>query len=176
MKMGELENLRAEIKCLQREIEELSIDEVTGIAGRRLLDRELTQQFVRSKRFGRDVGVLMIDIDHFKRFNDEYGHAIGDTVLRDVAQAVALQVRESDTVGRYGGEELVVCVDAAKDVEKFAERLRQVVEALPYGVTISIGCAVSRSCDRTAEDTLNRADGALYHAKRAGRNRVGVAL
>ncbi|KKN46324.1 hypothetical protein LCGC14_0674410 [marine sediment metagenome] len=172
--MGELESLRAEVKCLQREIEELSIDEVTGIAGRRALDRELIQQFARGRRSGRDVGVLMIDIDHFKRFNDEYGHAVGDTVLRDVAQAIALQVRESDTVGRYGGEELVVCIDATKDIEKFAERLRQRVEALPYGVTISIGCAVSRGCDREAGDTLNRADKALYRAKRAGRNRVAL--
>lgn len=176
--MSELSDLRAYVKRLELEIQELSIDAVTGIAGRRVLDREMAQQFARGKRFGRSVGLLMIDIDNFKRFNDDHGHAAGDRVLNAVAQCVAAQVRVSDTVGRYGGEEIAICVDEARDVKAFAERLRAAVadlqvEDLPR-VTVSIGCAVSDPEDTGADDALKRADAALYTAKERGRNRVAI--
>lgn len=174
--MDEIARLKCKVKRLEREVQELNIDPVTGIAGRRVLDREMRRQFARSCRFGRSVGILMIDIDNFKRFNDDHGHPAGDKVLRAVAQVLQSEVRGTDMVGRYGGEELVVCVDQAQNVSAFAERLRKVVERLVVEglpkVTVSIGCAESAADDDTAEDTLKRADVALYRAKGAGRNRV----
>jgi diguanylate cyclase (GGDEF)-like protein len=172
----ELCELRDEVDRLRREVHELGIDEVTGIVGRRVLDREMKRQFARARRFQRDVGVLMIDIDHFKKFNDDFGHAVGDQVLKRVAQTLAAEVRSSDTVGRYGGEEILVCVDETKDLTAFAERLRKLVEGISfqgiYPVHVSIGFAVSYPGDDTARDVVIRADAALYRAKNAGRNRV----
>lgn len=170
--------LEAENDTLKREVRDLSVDEVTGIYGRKILDRETGAQFARCARGQRDFGVLMIDIDHFKRFNDDHGHAAGDRVLYQVAQEIRKHVRGTDTVGRYGGEEILVAVDGSnlQNLLAYAERIRAAVERLDLeglpGVTISIGAAIAGPGDRNANDTRERADKALYIAKACGRNRA----
>lgn len=170
--------LEGENDALRREVRDLSVDEVTGVYGRKILDRETGAQFARCLRGQRDFGAIMIDIDHFKRFNDDHGHAAGDRVLYQVAQAIRKHVRGTDTVGRYGGEEILVAVDGSnlQDLLAYAERIRGAVEKLDLeglpGVTISIGCAIAQPDDRNAEAVRERADQALYVAKACGRNRV----
>jgi len=136
----------------------------------------------------------MIDIDHFKRFNDTYGHAFGDLVLREVSKAVMAQGRNIDTVARYGGEEIAVLLPGAQEPGKIAERIRRAVEKLRFqhetgavGVTISLGVATAHQTsamemlmdlDRgvTVENValVAQADAKLYQAKEAGRNRVVI--
>ncbi len=170
--------LESENDALRDEVRDLSVDEVTGIYGRKTLDRETGAQFARCARGQRDFGLLMIDIDFFKRFNDDHGHAAGDRVLYQVAQAIQKHVRGTDTIGRYGGEEILVAVDGSNlpDLLAYGERIRRSVEALDLdelpGVTISIGAAIARAEDQNAEEVRECADQALYVAKACGRNRV----
>jgi diguanylate cyclase (GGDEF)-like protein len=161
-------------------------DALTGVRNRRFLDHALDRALQRARHTGRPLSVLMIDIDHFKGFNDRYGHAAGDDCLRTVAlslqQALA---RPDDVLARYGGEEftaLLPDVEAA-GAAVVAERLRAAVDALqiahassPFGrVTVSIGAAsVGQETGVDAGTFVHAADAALYEAKRAGRNRVRV--
>ena len=165
-------------------------DVLTGWNNRRYLVVRLGEELARAKREGATLVCLMLDIDHFKRVNDTWGHAAGDAVLRELAQRIESQVRASDVAARYGGEEFVVLlpdttVDAAS---KLAERIRAVISAspieLPCGeaitITASIGIAeVSPTRDATelktmGESLLARADVALYAAKSGGRDQVVV--
>lgn len=174
-RIAELED---EVARLRGENEHLSVDTVTGIPGRGVFEAALESEYARARRFGRRLGVLMIDVDHFKRVNDRHGHRVGDDVLRDVAQAIQAQVRGTDVVARYGGEEVACLVDglARRQLLKFAERIRVEVEGLynPMSprVTVSIGTALLGDGDGNGWDVVERADAALYRAKRAGRNRV----
>lgn len=154
-------------------------DPLTGLAYRRRLDADL--QAITSGTGSMDrVAFLMVDIDHFKQFDDEYGHPVGDELLRRVARAITAAVRTVDVVYRYGGEEFSVLLpDAtAEEAQIVAERVRSTVAAAPApaggGVTVSVGLAAS---DRTGSgfDLLAAADAALYDAKHAGRNRVARA-
>ncbi len=169
--------LEAEVARLESQVQELSRDAVTGVWGRGVLDRALGTEFARARRFGRHLGVLMIDIDHFKAVNDAHGHRVGDAVLYHVAQTIQSSLRGADTLARYGGEEFCVLVDGATadGLRILGERVRGAVEQLETpgnpGVTISIGAAVARD-DEAADALLERADVALYDAKEAGRNRV----
>lgn len=170
------EQLRRQVEQLRAEVQRLSVDAVTGVAGRGVFDRALQVEHARSSRTRRQLGVMMLDIDHFKRVNDQHGHAIGDQVLRSVAQAAALHVRASDTFARYGGEEFVALIDGTTrtGLIALAERIRHSVAADRYPlpqVTISIGVAFIET-DEPAEDGIKRADLALYQAKDAGRNQV----
>ncbi|HEX7950570.1 MAG TPA: GGDEF domain-containing protein [Candidatus Limnocylindrales bacterium] len=159
-----------------------STDALTGLPNRRYFD-EFCGLLARRRRSGDAVGVLMIDIDHFKVLNDTYGHAIGDEVLRDVGGAIVAAVREDDVPARYGGEEFVVLLrnpgpDVAFDV---GERVRSAVSVLDLGrfgvekVSVSVGVAVSSRADQPIEDLIILADRALYRAKKAGRDRVIAA-
>jgi len=143
---------------------------------------ELAKVCRRTRRCGRVSGVVMADVDHFKRINDMYGHDIGDVALRSIAGALASSVRESDMVGRFGGEEFVVVLQEtdSKGALLLAERLRKTVEGLeisgPHGeslrVTASFGVSVVSQKDPDCHPVLKRADDALYEAKATGRNRV----
>ncbi len=171
--------LEAEVQRLQARVQELSHDALTGLWGRGVLDHSLTTELARAKRFGRPLGVLMIDIDHFKRVNDQHGHQTGDAVLRLTAHVMQHHIRKSDTIARYGGEEFCVLVDGGSryGVLILANRIREAVEeagipGLPQ-VTVSVGTAVSLEGD-TPESILKRADVSLYEAKSEGRNRVGM--
>jgi diguanylate cyclase (GGDEF)-like protein len=162
-----------------------STDALTGLPNRRYFD-EFCGLLARRRRAGDAVGVLMVDIDHFKLLNDAHGHAVGDAVLRAVGTAIVSAVREDDVPARFGGEEFVVLLRnpgpaIAADV---GERVRAAVRALdlralgvPHvagapAVTVSVGVAVARGDDEAIGALIERADRALYRAKRGGRDRV----
>lgn len=159
------------------------VDTLTGLANRRSIDRRLPEIAERSLLQSETVGVMMIDVDHFKRFNDQFGHQEGDRCLTETARAAAEQIRrKDDLIGRFGGEEfLAVLPGAGLEVTmRVAERIRAAVQerAIPAGshgrvVTVSIGCAAGVVTQGwTIEDLLRAADEQLYTAKRTGRNRI----
>ena len=167
-------------------VQELAVmDELTGVTNRRRFFEVAERDLAGAYRHGRPMHAMMIDIDHhFKRVNDEYGHPVGDEVIRAVAQRLRLQTRDTDILGRYGGEEFaLVFSDVGATAAEFAERLRSTVSsdriatmAGPLSVTVSIGVAAQHPSDTTVADVLGRADAALYRAKREGRNRVVLAV
>ncbi len=161
-----------------------AIDELTHVLNRRFGVRRLTEEFSRATRHGVPLSVMMIDIDHFKVFNDTFGHDAGDAVLVSVASILERSIRAGDIVCRYGGEELVVVAPGMglSDAAESAERLRRVVETTPIRwrdqslhVTISVGAAswpVAKVS--TPEELIACADEAMYHAKNGGRDRVSL--
>jgi diguanylate cyclase (GGDEF)-like protein len=161
-------------------------DPLTGIYNRRYMMETLQQEFSRAKRLHSTIGVLMVDLDHFKKFNDTYGHNTGDVVLRRVAQELSKNSRTEDTVCRFGGEEFcLVCPDISLEnaqylAEKFRKRIRNLdlrIQHKPIDtVTLSIGIALFPHHAHDAELLLKSADEALYRAKAEGRDRVIVAL
>lgn len=182
-----------ERKLLEDKLSVLALtDGLTGLANRRAFDEALDREWKRTLREGSKISLLLLDIDHFKEFNDCYGHQVGDDCLRAVAIAVSGAVRSTDIAARYGGEEIAVILpsaDSAGAVEA-AEKVRSAIEALqithqcnPGGsgwVTASVGVATALSRNggtmRMPESLLLAADNALYKAKHQGRNRVATAL
>jgi two-component system, cell cycle response regulator len=157
-------------------------DELTGVYNRRSLFHALENEVNRSARYGRDLSVLLLDIDHFKIVNDLHGHAAGDVVLHAVAQRIVEALRSCDTLCRYGGEEFCAILPEtnATGAVRAAERVRLAVECAPFetaektlAVTVSVGIAAWKG-SRGAQipDLLAGADRALYVAKHSGRNRV----
>ena len=140
----------------------------------------IARELARAKRFRQPLSVVIVDIDHFKRVNDQHGHPVGDQVLKAVAGVLATRVRESDFVARWGGEEFAVIASMtdAAGAARLAEKLRALLEVTNLGppgcMTASFGVAELQA-DDTAESLLQRADGALYDAKEGGRNRVRCA-
>jgi diguanylate cyclase len=175
-----ISNLRAQLRQSVHTIEQLATrDVVTESWNRRHIDSLLQTELQRRARSGGALCVCLVDLDRFKSINDRYGHPVGDAVLRSVAQCMRAQLRSVDHLGRFGGEEfLVVLPGAPLDAAKAcAERLRLAVAGLAVlpepgqRVTASIGLAECVVNDSSAT-LLARADGALYAAKRDGRNRV----
>jgi diguanylate cyclase (GGDEF)-like protein len=161
-------------------IEHAKIDPLTGLPNRRALDERLQQEWARLLRHGGHVSVIMADIDHFKKVNDQFGHPAGDEVLRQVARLLADGCRESDMAARYGGEEFVIVAPetTAQAAVDFAERLRMSICSKPLevrgkvvDVTVSFGVA-DHEGRKTPEELVQAADEALYRAKSAGRNCV----
>ena len=153
-------------------------DELTGIANRRAFEYEIKRRISEWNRRRTPLGLLMIDVDHFKRINDRYGHRVGDGALHDVAKALTSATREMDLVARYGGEEFAVILPSASVIESkaSAERVRRAIAELVFTVeehdvklTISIGVA-NAMCSDDANLFVRRADTALYSAKENGRN------
>lgn len=159
-------------------------DPLTQLLNRRALTERITAEMERALRYDSTMALLMIDLDHFKRVNDTYGHLVGDDVLRDVAQLLSDTIRSADIVARYGGEEFLVLLPETDDAgaESFADRIRRAIEthsfasdslAEPLRLTASIGVAVYPAARiESVEDLFARADAALYRAKADGRNRV----
>ena len=156
-------------------------DALTGIPNRRFFDEFSEIEFSRVQRFGEPLSVLMIDLDHFKAINDEYGHLAGDEVLRNVAVVGFNVLRACDVLARIGGEEFVCLLPGTDAVgaRVAAEKLRREIEQLSIavgsqtlGVTASIGVAAVCAGDTSISDAMRRADEALYRAKAAGRNCV----
>jgi diguanylate cyclase (GGDEF)-like protein len=156
-------------------------DPLTGLYNRRYMEDMLQRLVLVSERSGAPLSVIMIDLDHFKRLNDEHGHLLGDTVLRSVASSIMGALRESDVACRYGGEELTVLLPdcALQDALVKAELLRSRIEQLSdlHGVKISASFGVASRPETSAgiTDLLSASDAALYRAKREGRNRVAAA-
>ena len=161
-------------------------DILTGINNRRYFDERLPEEISRSQRYKKPLSCLFIDVDHFKQFNDNYGHASGDMVLKQVAHKIGQALRATDVLGRYGGEEFAVLLietDAANACE-VAERIRESIqnhcielEGKSLQITVSIGVsgsqqpvAINQSVKAIGESLVAAADGALYKAKQAGRN------
>ncbi len=167
---------------LQAAVHSLTVtDELTGLHNRRFFERELRREVDRSRRYTREVALVMIDVDHFKDYNDSFGHRAGDDALRRVAALlVGAAHRRLDAVSRYGGEEFAVLL-AETDLEGarcVAERMRDAVatsQDFLRTITISAGVATPGSDGIDSEQLVLRADQALYQAKGEGRNRVCVA-
>jgi diguanylate cyclase (GGDEF)-like protein len=158
-------------------------DLLTGLSNRGFFDVRLQEEAERGRRRGHAVAIAMIDLDHFKAYNDAHGHRVGDELLRLLARKLREAFRTSDTVARYGGEEFVVVMPASTGAEALdrLERLRQDVESLAVelpgrpaagGLTVSIGVAAWPEDGATLDEVLVKADRRLYEAKQAGRNRV----
>jgi diguanylate cyclase (GGDEF)-like protein len=163
--------------------EEAVRDPLTGLHNRRHLDRALDADLARRPRTGQ-LALLVVDIDHFKRVNDRFGHAAGDRVLTTVAGTLSAAVRDGDTAARLGGEEFVVVLPGAGREQALAraEQVRREVAAARHlldgetvGVTVSIGVAVCPAVGASRDELLGAADRALYSAKAAGRDRVLAA-
>ena len=143
-------------------------------------------EFARSKRYDKPVSIIMMDIDHFKKVNDNYGHLLGDTVLQAVAEQIKVTLRETDLPGRYGGEEFIALLPetAIDEAQLVAERVREAVQghdicADDYHIRVTSSFGVScAACNegkfKPVEVVIDDADKALYKAKSAGRNRVVV--
>ncbi len=184
-KSGELSRALAELEKTQEEIrlqnEELQVlarsDSLTGVSNRRFFLNRLQSLFEATQREGRALCCIMVDIDHFKRINDAHGHGVGDEVIRRVAEVLASEVRSSDAICRYGGEEfLLVLPDVGVErATLIAERLRRRVAAPAFArvpVTASFGLSSSRFGARSSEELIRQADEALYVSKQQGRDRV----
>jgi diguanylate cyclase (GGDEF)-like protein len=160
-------------------------DPLTSLFNRRYLMETCRREFSRAARTGQSVSILSIDVDHFKKFNDNHGHDAGDTVLRAVGECLQQNFREEDVPCRFGGEEFAVIVPGAssEDGIRKAENLRAKIEALVVRyldgnlprITISVGVAAFPRSGATPQEVLKAADEALYRAKEEGRNRVHVA-
>lgn len=172
-----------ELERRNAEVERLTFtDSLTDLANRRAFDRNLEHEIERSARYGQALSLLIIDLDHFKRVNDRFGHAVGDEVLRAVSGSLRAEARKVDTVARWGGEEFAILVPATgTDAARLlAERVRRRVgaTAMPKGVapiTASVGVAGWLGPKEGSVGLFKRADRALYQAKRDGRDRVRVA-
>jgi diguanylate cyclase (GGDEF)-like protein/PAS domain S-box-containing protein len=172
-------------KKIERQLANMALfDSLTGTLNRQAFHQYAEKEFARSKRYYRPLSAIMLDIDHFKRINDQYGHQGGDQVLQIFAEACQEVIRSTDLLGRVGGEEFALLLPDTplKAAYNLAERLRERINKYPYlagemliEVTASLGVAELQHDDSDFKALLQRADEALYQAKHAGRNRVKMA-
>jgi diguanylate cyclase (GGDEF)-like protein len=162
---------------LQQQEDMARCDGLTGLYNHRMFQETLREEINRTRRYQRPLSLIMLDIDHFKKFNDTYGHPVGDEVIKMVARTIKGMIRATDRAFRYGGEEftLVLPETTCENGMILAGRVRQKVEddrsVQNLSITISLGITDLRP-DETAESFIKRADAALYAAKDGGRNRV----
>ncbi len=182
--LDHLEKNAQELEQLNKQLKHLATrDGLTGLYNRRYFLEALELEFSRSKRHGRTFSLLFIDLDHFKHYNDTFGHPAGDALLKGLAEVITESSRRTTIVARYGGEEFVLlCPETPKDGARiFAERLRKSVEEHPFHggesqpsgrVTLSIGVSTYPEDGSDSKTLISRADQAMYQAKKNGRNRV----
>src|SRR2546421_6565148 len=171
-----------ELEVTNARLKETSFrDDVTGLYNRRFFSLRLEEEISRFRRFNHPVSVVLLDLDGFKSINDEFGHAVGDETLREIAQILMKQSRGINVISRYGGDEFaILLVETSKaGARLYAERIRQVVGSFPFShgkhITASLGVAsVPDDEAATAEDLFRAADEALYAAKRAGQNQAAA--
>ena len=176
---------RTEVMAVKAQADEVShTDALTFLPNRRMIINTLQNEVIRSDRYNLPLTISMLDLDHFKRVNDTYGHTTGDQVLRFVASELRDHIRQPDEVGRYGGEEFLVILPSSTSqaAAEQASRLCKVVRSTPIAsgpneinMTVSIGIAQYRVHEENWEALLNRADQALYQAKHNGRDRWEIA-
>ena len=176
-----LANLKLRIFLREQSIR----DPLTGLFNRRYLEETLEREFHRAMRLQRPVGVIMLDLDHFKRFNDTYGHEAGDILLRTLGNFLKQHLRGGDIACRYGGEEFALILPevSLENVRLRAEELREGTKHLNVeyngkvlaALSMSLGIAMFPEHGATSQRVLNAADGALYEAKRKGRDRIIIA-
>jgi diguanylate cyclase (GGDEF)-like protein len=170
--------LRA-FRWTEEQASEARIDSLTGLANRRAVEEILAAEISRAQRFKHQLAVVLLDLDHFKDINDNFGHAAGDVMLRAVSRLLTSLARQGDTVARWGGEEFVVVLPETDlpGARRFAERLRRTIEAHAVGdMHTSASCGVATMLpEDTVEELLSAADRALYQAKSNGRNRTETA-
>ena len=174
-----------ERKQVEDELQRLAAtDPLTGLANRRHFIEVAEAETARARRYNNPLSVVIADVDHFKKVNDQFGHAVGDEALVQIAGLCLKAIRSSDVFARFGGEEFaaILPVTPMSKAELLADRLRQQIEKVeietekgPVSLTLSFGVAQFTPKDGSIENTLNRADKALYAAKKAGRNRVMTA-
>lgn len=158
------------------------LDGLTGIFNRRYFEHRILEEIERAGRYETALALVMLDIDGFKKLNDEFGHLLGDEVLRQLANMLTQQLRKADVVCRYGGEEFAILLPeiTGENAAAVADKLRRVIEAFPFPgvprpVTISAGVARFPDNGSTRDDLVKAADEALYNAKQSGRNRISKA-
>jgi diguanylate cyclase (GGDEF)-like protein len=158
------------------------LDGLTGIFNRRFFELRISEELERAHRYNSSLSVIMLDIDHFKKLNDEFGHLLGDEVLRQASHIFFQHLRKGDVVCRYGGEEFALLLPQTngENALEVAEKLRRAVEAwhfpgVPRKVTVSAGVADSPAFGKVRDEIVSAADAALYQAKLAGRNKVFTA-
>ncbi len=182
--MLRIKDLQTQLEEKNEELARLSIsDGLTGLFNHRHIQEVVREEFERAKRTREPLGVVMFDLDHFKRVNDTHGHQVGDRVLQELARILRRTAREIDKLGRYGGEEFIAVLPdtGIDDAATFAERVRERVEQHPFPVnggeplrlTVSAGAATyPHPAVYNPRTLIHRADQALYRAKAEGRNRV----
>jgi diguanylate cyclase (GGDEF)-like protein len=182
--LGVADRLRAQRLALSEAEKRAQTDPLTGVLNRRSLIERLDAACSRAKARGLPIALLFIDLDHFKQINDSFGHQAGDACLRAIIDPIHAELRQSDVIGRYGGEEFVVILSSADAAaaHPIAQRILERVADVrvhgygdPIGLTCSIGIAASDTLGLWGEHLLARADAAVYVAKHAGRNRVHMA-
>lgn len=174
------------LRLLDRMKQQANVDMLTGLYNRRFLDDYARKLLAIARRREQPVGIIMMDLDHFKSFNDVYGHEVGDRILREFAKTVTASMRETNLAARYGGEEFIVILPdtSAKSCLLVAERIRKAVmtmvvpsnteKPLPQ-LTVSVGVAAFPDHGSTLEEIIQASDKALYESKRNGRNRVSLS-
>ncbi|MFZ5439148.1 MAG: diguanylate cyclase [Myxococcota bacterium] len=160
-----------------------TVDGLTQVFNRRYFEEAIDRELSRSRRYGRPLSLVLIDIDHFKKINDTYGHLAGDAVLKEVASTVRSRTRREDVLARYGGEEFALLLPEVdqKGAALLAEKVRKLVEKHTFAfdgeeipVTLSAGVATVLKKSEDAQELIRRADEKLYEAKTSGRNQVAV--
>ena len=173
------------IETLNRKLEQMSrVDGLTGLFNRRFWEEQFSREFKRLKRTGQPAAAIMLDIDHFKKVNDNYGHPAGDHIIKTLAKIIQKAIRETDIAGRYGGEEFAILLPettsenalyVAERIRLLAEKLVPTYEGEEITFTVSVGIA---DFDHSYADHmlwLEKADQALYESKESGRNKVTIA-
>jgi two-component system, sensor histidine kinase LadS len=183
--LGVADRLRQQRQALTEAERRAQTDPLTGVLNRRSLIERLDAACLRARARGLPIALLFIDLDHFKEINDSFGHAAGDACLKKIIGPIQMELRQSDVIGRYGGEEFVVILSSADiaAAHPIAERIRNRVADVrvdgfgpPINLTCSIGVATSDTLGVWGEHLIAQADAAVYAAKRSGRNRVQVAI
>ncbi len=183
--LGVADRLREQRRALSEAERRAQTDPLTGVLNRRSLVERLDAACLRARARGLPIALLFIDLDHFKQINDSYGHAAGDACLSAIIAPIQAELRQSDVIGRWGGEEFVVILSSADiaAAHPIAERIRNRVAEIhiegfgaPIRLTCSIGVATSDTLGVWGEHLIAQADEAVYAAKRSGRNRVQVAI
>jgi diguanylate cyclase (GGDEF)-like protein len=182
--LGVADRLRAQRAALSEAERRAQTDPLTGVLNRRSLIERLEAACARAKARALPIALLFIDLDHFKQINDTFGHQAGDACLRAIIEPIHAELRQSDVIGRYGGEEFVVILSSA-DAAAATPIAQRIVERVadvrvtgfgePISVTCSIGIAASDTLGIWGEPLLAQADAAVYVAKRSGRNQIHLA-